>query len=95
MTVHEWSTNKRITGGHSCIRGRIRGRLLSVTCAEPAADVSAWEREIDRLAYALYGLSPAGMITEEEIVVVEGGNHAGLAAACELRKACAPVIFVI
>jgi len=35
------------------------------------------------------------MITEEEIVVVEGGNHAGLAAACELRKACAPVIFVI
>jgi len=37
-----------------------------------AADVSAWEAEIDRLAYALYGLSPAGMITEEEIAVVEG-----------------------
>jgi len=34
--------------------------------AESAADVSAWEREIDRLVYALYGL------TEEEIAVVEG-----------------------
>jgi hypothetical protein len=31
-----------------------------------AADVSAWEREIDRLVYALYGL------TEEEIAIVEG-----------------------
>jgi len=34
--------------------------------ADPAADVSAWEREIDRLVYALYGL------TEKEIAVVEG-----------------------
>jgi hypothetical protein len=66
VTVHEWSTNTRITGGHSCIRGPIRGRLLSVTCANPAAEVSAWEAEIDRLAYALYGL------TEEEIAIVEG-----------------------
>jgi len=31
-----------------------------------AADVSAWEAEIDRLVYALYGL------TEEEIAIVEG-----------------------
>jgi hypothetical protein len=40
--------------------------------ADPAADTSAWEGEIDRLVYALYGLSPAGMITEEEIAIVEG-----------------------
>jgi hypothetical protein len=33
---------------------------------DSAADVSAWEREIDRLVYALYGL------TEEEIAIVEG-----------------------
>ena len=34
------------------------------------ADVSAWEREIDELAYALYGLAP------EEIAAVEESAHA-------------------
>jgi adenine-specific DNA-methyltransferase len=34
---------------------------------DAAADVSAWEREIDALVYALYGLTP------EEIQLVEGG----------------------
>jgi hypothetical protein len=41
-------------------------RILEAKRADPAADVSAWEREIDRLVYALYGL------TEEEIAIVEG-----------------------
>jgi adenine-specific DNA-methyltransferase len=27
--------------------------------ANPQADVTAWEREIDQLVYRLYGLSPA------------------------------------
>jgi hypothetical protein len=46
----------------------------SVTCcrrsrrqgADPEADTSEWEAEIDRLVFQLYGL------TEEEIAVVEG-----------------------
>jgi hypothetical protein len=33
---------------------------------DPKADTTAWEREIDRLVYELYGL------TEEEIAIVEG-----------------------
>jgi len=33
-----------------------------------AADMSAWEREIDQLVYKLYGL------TSEEIRIVEGGK---------------------
>jgi hypothetical protein len=41
-------------------------RILTAKRADPAADTSAWEREIDRLVYALYGL------TEEEIAIVEG-----------------------
>jgi len=35
--------------------------------AHAAADVSAWEREIDQLVYRLYGLTP------EEIKIVEEG----------------------
>ncbi|HRT59142.1 MAG TPA: hypothetical protein P5038_21145 [Candidatus Paceibacterota bacterium] len=34
--------------------------------ANPAADVSAWEREIDDRVYRLYGL------TKEEIKIVKG-----------------------
>ena len=52
--------------GYSCIRDHIRGWFVSARRANPAADTSALEREIDRLVYALYGL------TEEEIAVVEG-----------------------
>ncbi len=33
--------------------------------ADPSADTSAWEREIDQLVYRLYGLTP------EEIKIVE------------------------
>ena len=40
--------------------------ILTAKAAEPGADVSAWEAEIDRLVYALYGLN------EEEIRIVEG-----------------------
>jgi len=41
-------------------------RILAAKRADPSADVSAWEREIDALVYQLYGL------TAEEIAVVEG-----------------------
>ena len=42
-------------------------KILAAKKANPQADTSAWEREIDKLVYELYGL------TEEEIKVVEGG----------------------
>jgi adenine-specific DNA-methyltransferase len=41
-------------------------RILAAKRADPDADTTAWEREIDELVYALYGL------TEEEIKIVEG-----------------------
>jgi len=40
-------------------------RILAAKERDPKADTTAWEREIDRLVYELYGL------TEEEIKVVE------------------------
>ena len=40
--------------------------ILSVKKANPQADTNAWEKEIDKLVYELYGL------TEEEVKVVEG-----------------------
>ena len=43
-------------------------RILSAKAADPAADTSALEREIDRIVYELYGL------TEEEIAIVEGSG---------------------
>jgi hypothetical protein len=42
-------------------------RILAAKQANPAADTSAMEREIDQQVYALYGLTP------EEIAIVEGG----------------------
>ena len=42
-------------------------RILATKAAEPSADTSALEREIDERVYKLYGL------TEEEIKIVEGG----------------------
>jgi adenine-specific DNA-methyltransferase len=42
-------------------------KILAARRADPAADVSAWEREIDQLVYRLYGLTP------EEIKIVEEG----------------------
>jgi hypothetical protein len=41
-------------------------RILAAKAADPAADTSALEEEIDRIVYELYGL------TEEEIAIVEG-----------------------
>ncbi len=41
-------------------------RILAAKAADPAADTSALEGEIDRMVYELYGL------TEEEIAIVEG-----------------------
>ena len=45
---------------------RLVDRILSAKQRDAAADVSALEREIDELVYALYGLTP------EEIKIVEG-----------------------
>ena len=42
-------------------------KILAAKRADAAADVSAWEREIDERVYRLYGLTP------EEIKIVEGG----------------------
>ena len=42
-------------------------QILSAKQANPAADTSAWEREIDERVYRLYGLTP------EEIKLVEEG----------------------
>jgi len=41
-------------------------QILAAKRADPQANVSEWEREIDRLVYQLYELTPA------EIAVVEG-----------------------
>ena len=40
--------------------------IIAAKQANPAADTSALEREIDQQVYALYGLTP------EEIAIVEG-----------------------
>jgi hypothetical protein len=51
------------------IDGLVR-RILAAKAADPAADVSALEAEIDRLAYQLYGL------TEDEIAIIEETTEA-------------------
>jgi len=43
-------------------------RILAAKGANPAADTSGLEREIDELVYALYGLTP------EEIKIAEAGQ---------------------
>jgi adenine-specific DNA-methyltransferase len=43
-------------------------RILAAKRADAAADVTAWEREIDERVYRLYGL------TAEEIKLVEEGG---------------------
>ena len=43
-------------------------RILSAKQRDAGADVSAWERELDELVYALYAL------TSEEIKTVEGAQ---------------------
>ena len=45
---------------------RLVERILSAKQRDAGADVSALERELDQLVYALYGLTP------EEIKLVEG-----------------------
>ena len=51
-----------------CGGGRFAGvdRILAAKERDPKADTTAWEQEIDRLVYELYGL------TEDEIKLVEG-----------------------
>jgi hypothetical protein len=43
-------------------------KVVAAKQANPAADTSALEREIDQQVYALYGLTP------EEIAIVEGSD---------------------
>lgn len=45
-------------------------KIIAAKATDPAADTSALEREIDRMVYALYGL------TEEEIAIVEVASSA-------------------
>ena len=45
---------------------RLVERILSAKQRDPGADASVWERELDDLMHALYGLTP------EEIKLVEG-----------------------
>lgn len=47
-------------------------RIQSAKKADPAADTSALEAEIDQLVYKLYGL------TDEEIAVVEGREESNV-----------------
>ena len=47
---------------------RLVDRILAAKQRDAEADVSALEREIDELVYALYGLAP------EEIKIVEGAS---------------------
>jgi hypothetical protein len=49
----------------AAIESRVE-RILSIKRADPGADVSALEAEIDVLVYRLYGL------TDEEIAIVDG-----------------------
>ena len=44
-------------------------RILAAKKVDPAAETSAWGREIDERVYRLYGL------TAEEIRIVEGENE--------------------
>ena len=44
-------------------------RILSAKQRDARADVSAWERELDELVYALYALTP------EEIQIVEESSR--------------------
>lgn len=54
-------------------------QVLSARRDDPSADTSAWEAEIDRLVYALYGL------TDEEIAIVE--QSGGQKSETDGRKA--------
>jgi adenine-specific DNA-methyltransferase len=58
----------------------VRG-ILQAKAADPAADTSALEREIDDLVYKLYGL------TAEEIAIVEGASASAKATADKSREA--------
>ena len=65
MLLLEWFHTRHLAAEAKpgeCRVDRIRARKAR----DAAADVSALEREIDELVYALYGLTP------EEIKIVEG-----------------------
>ena len=45
---------------------RLTNQILTAKATDPTADTSAWEAEIDRLVYALYGLTDAEIALVEE-----------------------------
>ncbi len=47
---------------------RLLVKILAAKQKDPSADTSALERQIDKMVYALYDLTP------EEIEIVEGKN---------------------
>ncbi len=49
---------------------RLVGEAMSARRSDPGADICAIDREIDRIVYSLYGLTP------EEIAIVEGTTEA-------------------
>jgi hypothetical protein len=54
---------------HDALVGLVE-RILAAKKRDPGADTTEWEREIDRLVYKLYALTP------EEIILVEESTRA-------------------
>jgi len=61
----------RIDGKDQDLLAALVSRILAAKAADPVADTTALEREIDEIVYRLYGL------TEEEIAIVEGTTGKG------------------
>ena len=60
-----WRNQSVSTDFHELRQGFIPSEIMSAKRANPQADTSELEKEIDELVYKLYGL------TEEEIKIVE------------------------
>jgi adenine-specific DNA-methyltransferase len=71
----------RCSQGEQTSIAKLVSRILTAKSADPAADTSALEREIDERVYKLYGL------TAEEIAIVEGASASAKATADKSREA--------
>jgi len=61
---------KLATNSEQVKLGLIVDQILAAKKRDPKADTTAWEREIDRLVYKLYDLTP------DEIAIVEESTRA-------------------
>jgi len=61
-----WRNQSALANFHELRQGFIPTEILAAKRADPQADTSALEGEIDQLVYQLYGL------TEDEVKIVEG-----------------------